>query len=85
MKSKAETDVNRSRTLQSEMSSSAADKEVSFVFPRSGNLFYEKKKEFQFCKPHLMPIRSFTLEKLEKMQLEAQKELKAKTADSKDS
>lgn len=64
-------------------SGSASD--VSFVFPKSGNLFYEKKKEFMFCKPHLMPIRSYTLEKLEKMQLEAQKQLKAKTEEQKDS
>lgn len=64
------------------MSLSNSDKEVSFVFPKSGNLFYEKKIEFCFCKPHLMPIRSYTLEKLEKMQLEAQKELKAKTEES---
>ena len=67
------------------MSLSNSDKEVSFVFPKSGNLFYEKKKEFQFCKPHLMPLRSVTLEKLEKMQLEAQKQLKSKTAESKES
>lgn len=67
------------------MSLSNSDKEVSFVFPKSGNLFYEKKKEFMFCKPHLMPIRSYTLEKLEKMQVDAQNQLKAKTAESKDS
>lgn len=61
------------------------DKSVNFVFPKSGNLFYEKKKEFLFAKPHLMPIRSYTLEKLEKMQLEAQNQMKAKTDGSKDS
>lgn len=67
------------------MSLSNTDKEVSFVFPKSGNLFYEKKnKEFQFCKPILLPIRSVTLEKLEKMQLDSQKQLKVKTAESKD-
>jgi BBSome-interacting protein 1 len=68
------------------MSLPNSNKEISFIFPKSGNLFYEKKKEeFHFCKPHLMPIRSYTLEKLEKMQLEAQKQLKAKTAEQKDS
>lgn len=66
------------------MSLSGSDKEISFVFPKSGNLFYEKKREFVFCKPHLLPIKSVTLEKLEKMQLEAQNQLKAKTADPKD-
>lgn len=67
------------------MSLSNSDKEVCFVFPKSGNLFYEKKKEFKFCIPHLMPIRSYTLEKLEKMQLEAQQQLKAKTDEPKNS
>lgn len=67
------------------MSLSNNGKEISYIFPKSGNLFYEKRKEqFQFCKPHLMPIRSYTLEKLEKMQLDAQKQLQAKTAESKD-
>lgn len=67
------------------MSLSNNNGEISFIFPKSGNLFYEKKKqEFQFCKPHLLPIKSYTLEKLEKMQLEAQKELKTKTAEHKD-
>lgn len=67
------------------MSLSNSNKEISFVFPKSGNLFYERKhQEFLFCKPHLMPIKSLTLEKLEKMQLEAQKELKAKTAEQRD-
>lgn len=66
------------------MSLSGRESEVtSFVFPKSGNLFYEKKKELKFCNPSLMPIRSYTLEKLEKMQLEAQKQLKTKTAESK--
>lgn len=31
-----------------------------------------------------MPIRSYTLEKLEKMQLEAQKQLKAKTEEQRE-
>lgn len=68
------------------MSLPSSHKEISFIFPKSGNLFYEKRKEeFKFCRPHLMPIKSYTLEKLEKMQLEAQKQLKAKTAEQKDS
>lgn len=69
------------------MSIPSTEKEVSFVFPKSGNLFYEKKadRDFKFCKPILLPIRSVTLEKLEKMQLEAQKQMKVKTAGPQDS
>ena len=66
------------------MSLSGSDKDISFVFPKSGNLFYEKKKEFVFSKPHLMQIKSVTLEKLEKMQQEAQQQLKAKSTEQKD-
>lgn len=67
------------------MSLSNNNKEISFVYPKGGNLFFEKKKqEFLFCKPHLLALKSITLEKLEKMQLEAQKELKEKTAESKE-
>lgn len=55
------------------------NKEISFIFPKSGNLFYEKRRsEFLFSKPHLLPIKSYTLEKIEKIQIEAQKELKSK-------
>ena len=52
------------------------EEKINFVFPTAGNLFYEKREDFQFCKPHLMPIKSITLEKLEKMQLESQKQMR---------
>lgn len=56
---------------------------IEFVIPDCGKLFYEQKSDFVFCKPHLMPLKSVTLEKLEKMQKQAQEQLKetrAKTA-----
>lgn len=56
---------------------------IEFVVPDYGKLFYEQKPDFVFCKPHLMPLKSVTLEKLEKMQKQAQEQLKetrAKTA-----
>lgn len=52
------------------------EEKINFVFPTAGNLFYEKKEDFKFCKPHLLPIKSMTLEKLEKMQLESQKQMR---------
>jgi BBSome-interacting protein 1 len=55
-------------------------KDNIFVFPTSGNLFYEKKENLLFCNPHLMPIKSITLEKLETMQQEAQKQLQKNRA-----
>lgn len=48
---------------------------IDFILPQSGKLFYEKREDFQLCKPHLMPLKSVTLEKLEKMQSNAQKQL----------
>lgn len=64
-------------------SNEAQSPRIEFVIPDSGKLFYEQKQDFVFCQPHLMPLKSITLEKLEKMQKEAQQQLKetrAKTA-----
>lgn len=56
---------------------------IDLILPDTGKLFYERKTDFVFCQPHLMPLKSVTLEKLEKMQKQAQEQLKetrAKTA-----
>lgn len=67
-------------------SSESHSPKVDLILPEHGKLFYEQKTEFVFCKPHLMPLKSITLEKLEKMQKQAQEQLKetrAKTAAAK--
>lgn len=59
---------------------------LDLILPEHGKLFFEQKNGFVFCKPHLMPLKSVTLEKLEKMQKQAQEQLKetrAKTAAAK--
>lgn len=59
------------------------NEQIDLIIPTSGKLFFEQKTDFRFCKPHLMPLKSVTLEKLEKMQKEAHKQLqeaRAKTA-----
>lgn len=43
------------------------------VLPKTGHLMIEDVKDLVMCKPHIIPLKSFTLEKLEKMQKEAQK------------
>lgn len=56
---------------------------INLLLPDFGKLFYEQKTDFVFCKPHLLPLKSITLEKLEKMQIQAHEQLKetrAKTA-----
>lgn len=48
---------------------------ITLILPTSGKLFYEKKQDFALCKPALLPLKSFSLEKLEKMQKEAHRQL----------
>lgn len=59
---------------------------IDFIIPESGKLFYEQNTEFLFCKPQLMPLKSVTLEKLEKMQKQAREQMqetRARTAAAK--
>lgn len=44
--------------------------------PTTGLLHCEETDELILCKPKLMPLKSVTLEKLEKMQNDAEKKLK---------
>ncbi|XP_038835213.1 BBSome-interacting protein 1 [Salvelinus namaycush] len=46
------------------------------VLPKQGQLSMEDIPTMVLCKPKLMPLKSVTLEKLEKMQLEAQEAIK---------
>lgn len=48
------------------------------VLPRQGLLYQEDTLNYILCKPKLIPLKSVTLEKLEKMQREA--EIKVKEA-----
>ncbi|XP_017777103.1 PREDICTED: BBSome-interacting protein 1 [Nicrophorus vespilloides] len=41
------------------------------VLPKSGQLIIEDVDDLVLCKPRLIPLKSFTLEKLEKMQRDA--------------
>lgn len=43
---------------------------------RNGLLFFEEELSPVFCKPKLIPLKSVTLEKLEKMQSEAMEIMK---------
>lgn len=62
---------------------SEGQEQLDLILPTTGKLFFENKTDFKFCQPHLMPMKSFTLEKLENMQKQAHKQLqenRAKTA-----
>lgn len=51
---------------------SKATDEIKPVLPKNGQLIIDDLQEFAMCKPRLIPLKSFTLEKLEKMQQEVQ-------------
>lgn len=49
---------------------------IDVVVPQQGLLCTEDKPDYILCKPKLMPLKSVTLEKLEKMQKEAEQKMK---------
>ena len=49
-----------------------ASNDFKEVLPKTGLLHHEATYNFVLCKPKIMPLKSITLEKLEKMQKEAQ-------------
>ncbi|KAL7292421.1 hypothetical protein TKK_0014009 [Trichogramma kaykai] len=49
---------------------------IDVVLPQQGLLYSEHTFDYILCKPKLMPLKSVTLEKLEKMQKEAYEKLK---------
>lgn len=42
------------------------------VISKTGQIMFEDVPDLVLCKPRLIPLKSFTLEKLDKMQQEAQ-------------
>ena len=46
------------------------------ILPKSGLLYSDESIEMALCKPKILPLKSVTLEKLEKMQKQAQEALK---------
>lgn len=52
------------------------------VLPKQGVLYQEDTPTMVLCKPKLLPMKSVTLEKMEKMQKEAQETLKQKEKES---
>lgn len=50
--------------------------QCDIVLPRQGLLYQEATLNYILCKPKLIPLKSVTLEKLEKMQRDAEIKLK---------
>lgn len=45
--------------------------DLKLVLPKEGQIMIEDVPDLMLCKPRLIPLKSFTLEKLEKMQQNA--------------
>ncbi|XP_014215119.1 BBSome-interacting protein 1 [Copidosoma floridanum] len=52
-----------------------SDSVIDVVVPQQGILYSEDVPDYILCKPKLMPLKSVTLEKLEKMQKDAEAKL----------
>ncbi|CAK9797534.1 BBSome-interacting protein 1 [Anthophora quadrimaculata] len=52
---------------------------IDVILPRQGLLYQEENLDYILCKPKLIPLKSVTLEKLEKMQKDAELKLKEAT------
>ncbi|XP_012535592.1 BBSome-interacting protein 1 [Monomorium pharaonis] len=50
--------------------------QCDIILPRQGLLYQKEEVNFILCKPKLIPLKSVTLEKLEKMQRDAEIKLK---------
>ena len=52
------------------------------VLPKKGVLYFEETSQMVLCKPRIMPLKSVTLEKMEKIQKEAQESVKQQMQES---
>ena len=60
-----------------------ADERLREVLPKKGMLYTEQNPMPVLCKPKILPLKSVTLEKLEKMQKEAQDTVKQQELEEK--
>ena len=51
--------------------------ELKPILPSQGIVCYEEEPFYVLCKPKLLPIKSMTIEKLEKMQIDAHQKAKS--------
>lgn len=52
------------------------------VLPKKGVLYFEETSQMVLCKPRIMPLKSVTLEKMEKIQKDAQESVKQQMQES---
>lgn len=61
----------RPGTSGSASATASSKQSIREVLPRKGYLHCEDSLTFVLCKPKLLPLKSFTMEKLEKIQADA--------------
>ncbi|BFF92008.1 BBSome-interacting protein 1 [Drosophila madeirensis] len=54
------------------------NEKIDLIEPTTGKLFFEHKTELVFCRPHLMPLKTQALERLEEMHRETARQLQKK-------
>jgi len=65
------------------MSNNDDNKEIHEVLPKTGLLYTEQSIMPILCKPKILPLKSVTLEKLEKMQRDSQEMIKRQEEEAK--
>lgn len=60
------------------------DTALTPIIPSEGVVIYEEPYFFVLCKPKLLPMKSVTIEKLEKLQQEANEKAKRQMAEQQD-
>lgn len=55
---------------------SASEDSLKFTLPTTGFLFEEDVSQYVLCKPMLLPVKTIALEKLEKMQKDAEEKFR---------
>ncbi|XP_005089035.1 BBSome-interacting protein 1 [Aplysia californica] len=61
---------------QKKVSYDMSQSKISEWLPKKGQVYQEDMPTVALCKPKLLPLKSVTLEKMEKMQREAQEQVK---------
>ncbi|XP_075155489.1 BBSome interacting protein 1 [Haematobia irritans] len=75
-KGNANVEINKSTRGGPTKEEDSYNKEkIELIVPTTGKLYFENKSELVFCKPHLMPLKSQALERLEEMQRETARQL----------
>ncbi|CAD5206881.1 unnamed protein product [Bursaphelenchus okinawaensis] len=78
-KSKEEEEVTEEPPMEVNVRMDSGDIIREVMWPQNGFLFKEMELSPVLCKPKLIPLKSVTLEKLEKMQEQAMEKLKEMT------